>query len=243
MSHKKSGKPTSQARIDANRANALKSTGPKSPEGKARSRMNAWKHGITAEHVLVSAEPAEDFEALALDYRSRLQPADGYELRLVDQLISIHWHIIRMRFIQSLHLQMELERLDLDGLGLNPEIPTHYKVPLAYKALGESGRIIELTNRELSRLSREYARINQVFLDMRRECPPAFDPDVPGESPVQNEPTAPGTPPHAKTPVQIEPNLAPAAIARLRLVGHAICFTRKPEPAEPAPPRVFTAAA
>jgi hypothetical protein len=233
VSHKKSGKPTSQARIDANRANALKSTGPKSPEGKARSRMNAWKHGITAEHVLVSAEPAEDFEALALDYRSRLQPADGYELRLVDQLISIHWHIIRMRFIQSLHLQMELERLDLDGLGLNPEIPTHYKVPLAYKALGESGRIIELTNRELSRLSREYARINQVFLDMRRECP------VPS-APAPYEAGSPASP---QSPVQNEPNPAPAAAAGPSISLRAKFFTRKPEPAEPGPPLVFAAAA
>jgi len=44
---------TSAARLDANRRNALLSTGPKSDEGKARSSMNALKHGLTAREVEV----------------------------------------------------------------------------------------------------------------------------------------------------------------------------------------------
>lgn len=37
---------TSQARIDANRANAARSTGPRSAAGKARSKLNARRHGL-----------------------------------------------------------------------------------------------------------------------------------------------------------------------------------------------------
>ena len=50
--------PTSEARINANRRNALRSTGPKSAEGKARSRANARKHGLTGEGVVLSTEDA-----------------------------------------------------------------------------------------------------------------------------------------------------------------------------------------
>jgi hypothetical protein len=46
----------------ANKANAQKSTGPRTPEGKARSRLNGRKHGMCCEHAL-TAEEAPDFEA------------------------------------------------------------------------------------------------------------------------------------------------------------------------------------
>jgi hypothetical protein len=44
---------TSDKQTQANRRNAQKSTGPKTPEGKAAVRHNALKHGLLAERVLV----------------------------------------------------------------------------------------------------------------------------------------------------------------------------------------------
>jgi hypothetical protein len=54
---------TSPKQIDANRRNALKSTGPTTPEGKERSRRNAVRHGLTAETVIAVLENSEDYEA------------------------------------------------------------------------------------------------------------------------------------------------------------------------------------
>lgn len=51
--------PASAAQIAANKANAAKSTGPKTPEGKEASRANAYKHGLTASKVLTEREAAE----------------------------------------------------------------------------------------------------------------------------------------------------------------------------------------
>ena len=73
----------SNARIAANRANCLKSTGPKTPEGKARSRMNALKHGLCASVVV-----AEDLAAVnqrAVEMFDTLKPQNELHCWLVDQ--------------------------------------------------------------------------------------------------------------------------------------------------------------
>ena len=54
---------TSLRQIEANRRNALKSTGPTTPEGKERSSCNAVRHGLTAETVIAVLESSEDYEA------------------------------------------------------------------------------------------------------------------------------------------------------------------------------------
>ena len=54
---------TSPKQIEANRSNALKSTGPFTEEGKLQSRRNAVRHGLTAETVIGALEDAEDYKA------------------------------------------------------------------------------------------------------------------------------------------------------------------------------------
>jgi hypothetical protein len=54
---------TSYRQIEANRRNALKSTGPKTGAGKQASRCNAVRHRLTAETVISGLEDAEDYKA------------------------------------------------------------------------------------------------------------------------------------------------------------------------------------
>ena len=51
-------------RLEANRRNALRSTGPKTEEGKQRSRLNSVRHGLTAETVIGSLEDARGLQSL-----------------------------------------------------------------------------------------------------------------------------------------------------------------------------------
>jgi hypothetical protein len=73
--------PTSDKQLAANRANALKSTGPRTPEGKARSSQNARTHGFTAStFAVVRLEELDEITRLKDDLLAVYQPVNSQEL-------------------------------------------------------------------------------------------------------------------------------------------------------------------
>ena len=76
----------SAARINANRLNARKSTGPKTPEGKAKSRANAIKHGLTGAGVALPTEDAAIVERRFLGLQEEMGPTDLAGRLLVRQM-------------------------------------------------------------------------------------------------------------------------------------------------------------
>src|SRR5437879_423445 len=101
-----------EAQINANRLNAKKSTGPTSPEGKARSSLNALKSGIDAwSHIIPGEDPAQ-LEALTEQFLLHYQPADPIQLSLVDILISTEWIQRRLRRVEAQLWNYRVECLD-----------------------------------------------------------------------------------------------------------------------------------
>jgi hypothetical protein len=85
----------SQKKIEANRRNALKSTGPKSADGKARSRLNAMKHGLTAQSPVVLDESPEQVETLAQALHDEFHPQTPMEYVLVQRMVLATWKLQR----------------------------------------------------------------------------------------------------------------------------------------------------
>src|SRR5712692_6814901 len=88
---------TSQKQIEANRQNALRSTGPKTPAGKARSAMNARTHGLLAQEAVNPAIDSEadcaEFAQLDERYRAWYQPVGPVEEMLVDKITIATWRL------------------------------------------------------------------------------------------------------------------------------------------------------
>ena len=84
---------SSQARIDANRRNAQKSTGPRTPEGKARSSQNALRHGLASisHHRFLAAEDRTAFERILAGYVRIYQPAHADEVDLLTDAVFCKW--------------------------------------------------------------------------------------------------------------------------------------------------------
>src|SRR5713101_5671529 len=103
---------STEAQINANRLNAQKFTGPITPEGKARSALNALKSGIDAwSHIIPGEDPAE-LEALTEQFLHHYQPADPVQLSLVDTLVSTEWIQRRLRRIEAQLWNYQVECLD-----------------------------------------------------------------------------------------------------------------------------------
>src|SRR5580700_11446303 len=79
--------PISEKKLAANRANAVKSTGPKTPEGKARSAQNAVKHGFTAStFAVVRLEDLQEIAKLKADLVSVYRPVNAQEVFALERM-------------------------------------------------------------------------------------------------------------------------------------------------------------
>ena len=91
---------TSPARLAANAANAQHSTGPRTPEGRARSSQNARTHGLTARDVIVEPHEREEFEQFLNRYQTDVAPQDAIQLSVFDDLVAAAWDLRRIRRMQ-----------------------------------------------------------------------------------------------------------------------------------------------
>ena len=94
-------------RILASRANGALAKGPVTVEGKRRSSQNAATHGLLGRQIVLNDESLEGYEAVMNDHLERLQPADGMEFGMVEELVAAHWRYRRALAIEARQLQNE----------------------------------------------------------------------------------------------------------------------------------------
>ena len=92
---------TSLRQLEANRRNALKSSGPKTESGKQTSRCNAVRHGLTAESVIGALEDAEDYKAFEGAVAAGFDAETAVERELVLRLASLLWRLRRATAIDT----------------------------------------------------------------------------------------------------------------------------------------------
>lgn len=161
----------------ANQENAQKSTGPKTPEGKAIARYNALKHGLLSKEVLLHDEDAKDLDMLGKRLRAELAPQTELELVLVDRITANTWRLRRV-------LQIEREMIDDDR-----------KSSFGGKTLGSSvsydfanhdtyGKLIRYENsieRGIYKALHELQRIQAARAGEKPPVPVAIDLDISGK--------------------------------------------------------------
>jgi hypothetical protein len=164
-------------RIEANRANAAKSTGPRTPEGKAASSMNALKHGADAASVIIPGEDPAAYDLLVADYQSDLRPRTALEQFQVDTIIRCDWQRRRLSKIENnLYRELLTEGVTLDAIDI--------------KVLRDSptGKLLRKIWSQIAALERASARALTELRRIRRERAQQEPEPAKPEAPTQNEP-------------------------------------------------------
>ena len=95
--------------LEANRANAKRSTGPRSADGKAKSSKNSLAHGLTAQDIVIADEDPEEFERLRAGLQADFEPTSTIELELVERLAGLLWRLRRIPVLEGALLDARRE--------------------------------------------------------------------------------------------------------------------------------------
>jgi hypothetical protein len=89
------------AQVRANRANARKSTGPRTAAGKEKASQNAVRHGLLAREAVIQGEDPEEFEVYRAGMLEELAPAGPVEAMLAERVVGLSWRLRRAERLQN----------------------------------------------------------------------------------------------------------------------------------------------
>jgi hypothetical protein len=138
-------------RAAVNRANAQHSTGPRTAAGKHHSSLNALRHGLTAQTVVLPSEDPAAYETHRRQFLDEYQPATATETQLVQELIDTSWRLNRIPLLEA----------DLLARAANPP---NEQAAINFDIV-DAHRLIASINLQGTRLSRQF----QNALDKLRQ--------------------------------------------------------------------------
>ena len=237
----------SAAQIAASRANGAKSRGPKTPEGKEISAMNALRHGCLAKLTVMKGEDERGFMQLSANLIHAFHPTDEHECNLVETMLICMWRRNRALAMETAGMSLVV----LKQAGITPPTPDplnpHDTFSVAFKGFitnPAESHALELLHRYEARHTRAYERAAKSLDAYRKERqtnPSPYDlpdpepdpaPDAPTTQP-QIQPNEPEPPTQPDSPVVGQPFLAAAAFPGSRDRTSDSASPSTPAPTQP----------
>ena len=168
-----------ERQIKANRANALKCTGPKTPEGKRISSKNAALPGLVSGTIVLKGESMRRYNALAAALILQFQPRNSAEAFLVQTMTTARWRLLRTWGIQTAGFELEMAKTreksgDAAGSGA-------VLAAVTFRSLADNSRVLALQHRLEVSYGRQYNQALAMLLKLR-EIP---DPSPSSGPPIQ----------------------------------------------------------
>ncbi len=153
-----------EKQFEANRLNAQKSTGPRTPEGRAAVRLNGVKHGLTAETIVLKGESQADFTNVLDSLEAEHDPVTPTEEALVVQLAMATWRLRRLYHAEAGFYSYKMK----DTVDSRKEPKLNDAERMGYVAYLSTGTL-DIFNRQEARLERSFYRALHELQRLRKE--------------------------------------------------------------------------
>ena len=153
-----------EKQFEANRQNAQKSTGPRTPEGRAAVRLNGVTHGLTAETIVLKGESEADFTNLLGSLETEHDPVTPTEEALVVQLAMATWRLRRLYRQEAGFYTCQLQSL----VGMQKDLNLDDAGRMGHAAAW-SESTLNMFNRQEGRLERTFYRALHELQRLRKE--------------------------------------------------------------------------
>jgi hypothetical protein len=157
MSH-----PIDRAQI--NRNNAYHSTGPRTPEGKQRSCLNALRHGLTGQTVVMPAEDLEAYQHHIQNFVDEYHPQGATETQLVQSLADAAWRLNRVAVLETNLLTHDIVYEDFPNHESTHEMRETTAIAAA---LDSHTRALANLSLHGQRLSRQFEKTLKLLQDLQ----------------------------------------------------------------------------
>ena len=165
-----SEKQISEKQLAANRANAQKSTGPRTAEGKQRSRLNACRHGLSGQVDVLPQEDMEAYHQFVSEMVESFKPADARERQLAQAYASCQWRINRAASMENCMLTLGIVEEIAGNLQVeSPEVHSTLSNAKTFRAQSRDFDRFSMYSHRLARQSKEILQQLKEFQAERQK--------------------------------------------------------------------------
>src|SRR3984893_6247537 len=142
-------------RAAVNKANAQKSTGPRTAAGKQRSSLNALRHGLTGHTIVLPSEDQSAYQRHSHAFLDEYRPKGATETQLVQSLLDTSWQLNRASAVETNLFSLGITESEDRIRASHPEAETALAMALAYR---EHNRAFASICNNGPRFAREFGR-------------------------------------------------------------------------------------
>src|SRR6266581_1390298 len=148
-----------------NRANAARSTGPVTPEGKRRSSMSAFRHGLTGHRMILQDHEYDAYRELSSKLNRDFAAKNEIERQLVQKIIDCHMRLNRAAAIDYSTINLTAANSEAPWTGERERTPED----IAIESIAAQARAWNLQQDSLERLGRYEGRISRQLVQYEKE--------------------------------------------------------------------------
>src|SRR5215469_3368137 len=161
-------------RVAINRQNASRSTGPVTPEGKRKASLNALRHGLTGQTVVLPEEDLAAYQRHCAQFHAELKPHGLLETKAVQTIADTYWRLDRIRAMENNLFSLGFHELSGELSSDDPAI--HCALAQAKSLDGRGDLLARLSlyeqrlNRTLALAKAELKQLQQERAEAEREA-------------------------------------------------------------------------